>query len=121
MIAVREVPSGKHRDARGELRLLTWSLRWDGYVLLGFEELRIAGAGSPQVSRRLRAALDDLKSLVSDERQVPLDRQIALLDAAIEARLDEGEVEAARTPDPQGIGSATDIRPAPAPDRMAVR
>jgi uncharacterized membrane protein len=115
LIAVRKIPSGEHRDTRGELRLKTRSLQWDGYVLLGFEELCVAGAGSPQVSRRLRAALDDLKSLVSEARQLPLDRQIALLDAAIEAQFAEGEmVESARTPDPQGIGSATDIRLEPA-------
>ncbi len=66
----------------------------------------------PQVSRRLRAALEDLKALASEDRQAPLDRQIALLDATIEAQFDQDEVvESARTPDPQGIGSATDIRP----------
>ena len=35
-------------------------MSWEGYVRLGFDELRLAGAGSPQVARRLRAALEDL-------------------------------------------------------------
>ena len=48
MIAVREIPSGEHRDARGELRLKTRSLQWSGYVLLGFEELRAAGRRFPR-------------------------------------------------------------------------
>ena len=30
---------------------------WDAYVHLAFDEIRIAGATSPQVSRRLTAAL----------------------------------------------------------------
>lgn len=33
---------------------------WDASVILACEELPLAGAESPQVSRRLRAALDDL-------------------------------------------------------------
>ena len=45
---------------RRRLRLVVPSMDWDAYVHLAFDEIRLAGAGSPQVSRRLQAALEDL-------------------------------------------------------------
>jgi hypothetical protein len=36
-----------------------------------FDEVRLAGAGSPQVTRRLCAALQDLKSVAPPDRQAP--------------------------------------------------
>ena len=41
----------------GEIRLLVKTMTWENYVHLAFDEIRMAGAGSPQVSRRLVAAL----------------------------------------------------------------
>jgi uncharacterized membrane protein len=70
-------------------------LDWDGYVRLAFDEIRIAGAHSPQIPRRLRAALDDLKRVAPPERQAALDRQLRLLDEAM--------------PDVQGIGSSEEM------------
>ena len=36
---------------------------WDAYVHLAFDEIRLAGAGSPQVTRRLSEALTDLETV----------------------------------------------------------
>ena len=58
-------------------------LDWDGYVHLAFDEIRLAGAGSPQIARRLRAALDDLLAVAPADRRPPLQRQLALLDEAV--------------------------------------
>ena len=35
------------------VRLVERTLSWDGYVRLAFDEIRLAGASSPQVTRRL--------------------------------------------------------------------
>jgi uncharacterized membrane protein len=59
-LAPRPFPDGRHRDKNGEVRLLVPSMAWEDYVHLAFDEIRMAGAGSPQVARRLRAALEDL-------------------------------------------------------------
>jgi uncharacterized membrane protein len=113
-LAQREFPSGRHRDDDGRVRLVERVMSWEGYVRLAFDELRLAGAGSPQVARRLRAALDDLGTVAPPERRPPLDRQLELLDAAVRrAYDDEADVEAALVPDMQGIGSGPDVMSRP--------
>jgi len=111
-LARREVPSGRHHDAHGHVRLVERVMSWEGYIRLAFDELRLAGAGSPQVARRLRAALEDLRAVASPERRPPLDRQLELLEAAVRRSYSDGEdIEAALVPDMQGIGSGADLMP----------
>jgi uncharacterized membrane protein len=109
-LAVRAFPAGVHRDANGHVRLVERVMAWEGYVRLAFDELRLAGAGSPQVARRLRAALEDLKAVAPPERRPPLDYQLRLLEAAVgRAYAEEKDVRAALVPDMQGIGSGPDL------------
>jgi uncharacterized membrane protein len=106
----RELPPPTHRDARGALRLVTRQLDWSGFVRLSFDEIRLAGARSPQVTRRLRAALQDLLSVAPPDRHEPLQRQLNLLDAGVHESFDQDEDEAAMSyPDAQGIGSGPDL------------
>jgi uncharacterized membrane protein len=68
-------------------------MTWEDYVHLAFDEIRMAGAGSPQVSRRLVAALMDLRRVALPERIEVLDEQAALLRAAtVEAMYDVRDV-----------------------------
>lgn len=109
-LAPRPFPSGRHHDQDGRLRLVVRSITWEGYVRLAFDELRIAGASTPQVPRRLRSALEDLKTVAPPGRQPALDRQLRLLEAVTGRQFEDGEdVAAAVTPDRQGIGSAADL------------
>jgi uncharacterized membrane protein len=86
------------------------TITWEGYMRLAFDELRIAGASTPQVPRRLRAALEDLKTVAPPDRQPALDRQLRLLEAAARRQFeDDEEFDAAVTADQQGIGSAADF------------
>lgn len=117
-LASRPLPPGEHRDEDGVVRLVERTLSWDGYVRLAFDEIRLAGAGSPQVTRRLCAALADLKTAAPFDRQAPLDRQLRLLTAAVHRALDdEDDVVAALTPDAEGIGSGADVTTAVRLDR----
>ena len=77
---------------------------WDAYVHLAFDEIRQAGAGSPQVARRLRAALDDLLDYAPAERRAVLREQLQLLDSAIQEHVPEQEQTAFLVADRQGIG-----------------
>ena len=86
-LAPRPFPSSQHYDAEGEHRLVTHTLGWDGYVRLAFDELRLVAAGSPQVARRLQAALEDLKMGAPPERQAALERQLELLEALVRQEL----------------------------------
>jgi uncharacterized membrane protein len=109
-LAPRPFPPGQHHDRGGHLRLVVPTLTWDGYVRLAFDEIRLAGAASPQVARRLRWALADLRTVAPPERHASLDRQVDLLDAAVPRKYDdEPDLVAARVPDPQGIGSGPDV------------
>jgi uncharacterized membrane protein len=102
----RPFPDGRHRDAAGQVRLTVRSLNWEAYVLLATDEIRLAGAGSPQVTRRLKSALIDLRSIAPPERVDVLDRQLERLRISAEAALDNEDVEFALTDDRKGIGAA---------------
>jgi uncharacterized membrane protein len=78
-IADRPFPNGHIRDEEDELRLIERVLDWDGYVRLAFDEIRLAAGGYPQVTRRLEAALVDLRTVAPPERRAALDRQLRLL------------------------------------------
>jgi hypothetical protein len=82
-------------------------MSWEAYVHLAFDEIRLAGAGSPQVARRLKAALLDLRSIAPLERVEIIDLQLDLLTTATEASLsDERDVKLALHQDREGIGAA---------------
>jgi uncharacterized membrane protein len=110
LLAVRPFPSGEHVDADGRVRLTVRTLDWDGYVRLAFDELRLAGARVPTVTRRLVAALQDLKTLAPPERQEPLDRQLDLLREGVRNAYDDPrDIATALTADPNGLGSGPDV------------
>jgi uncharacterized membrane protein len=109
-IAPRSFPNGHFRDEDDELRLIERVLDWDGYVRLAFDEIRLAAPAYPQVTRRLEAALLDLKTVAPAERHPALDRQLHLLaDGVRRALEDEDDRRAALVADAQGIGSGVDV------------
>ena len=106
-LARRPFPDGRVRGDDGEIRLLVKTMTWENYVHLAFDEIRMAGAGSPQVSRRLVAALMDLRRVALPERIEVLDEQAVLLRAATrDALRDEQDARFALDPDREGLGAA---------------
>lgn len=94
-----------HRDRKGRVRLVQDGPGWEDLVDLAFEEIRRCVAGSPQVSRRLMAGLDDLLLLAPEERREPLLRHRALLVQTVERAVPvTADREFALVPDRQGIG-----------------
>ena len=107
-LARRPFPDGRVPDEAGEIRLLVKTMTWENYVHLAFDEIRMAGAGSPQVTRRLVAALMDLRRVALPERIEVLDEQARLLRAAtVEAMHDGRDVRFALESDREGLGAAT--------------
>lgn len=107
-LARRPFPSGDHRDQDGTVRLRVPTMTWEDYVHLAFDEIMIAGAGSPQVARRLQAALDDLISFAPDDRAPVLVEQRRRLDVLTEAALDdERQIEESKRADALGVGGAS--------------
>ncbi|MFJ4670370.1 DUF2254 domain-containing protein [Kitasatospora purpeofusca] len=94
-----------HRDRHGAVRLVEPVPGWSGIVDLAFTEICLCGAGHPQVTRRLTAALDDLLRIAPDLRRPELLEQQVLLVRAVTQEQGDPEVRAfALRPDRQGIG-----------------
>jgi len=108
-LARRPFPDGRYRDANGDVRLVIRVMDWDAYVHLAFDEIREAGAGTPQVARRLRASLLDLREYAPADRRAVLEDQMEMLDQAVRARAPEYQLGYYLTPDRQGIGVAAGV------------
>ncbi|MDQ6945264.1 MAG: DUF2254 domain-containing protein [Actinomycetota bacterium] len=107
-LARRPLPDGTHREPDGTIRLTERVMTWDAYVHLAFDELRLVGAGSPQVARRLQSALRDLLTVAPPDRRDVLELQLTLLsDAAGGSYAHAVDIARARRPDASGIGAAT--------------
>jgi uncharacterized membrane protein len=82
--------------------------RWEDFLSLGVTEIREYGSGSIQVMRRLRAVLDELEETVRPEHRAAVREERARLDAVVESAWGGSvDVDRARVPDRQGIGSPT--------------
>ncbi|MFD5001939.1 DUF2254 domain-containing protein [Streptomyces mutabilis] len=101
----RPLDAAVHRDRRGAVRLVQPVPGWTELVDLGFAEVRACAVGSPQVTRRMLAGLDDLLLLAPPERREPLRRHRELLRQAVERVAPTPADRAfALSPDRQGIG-----------------
>jgi uncharacterized membrane protein len=104
-LAPRIIPDGRYCDDRGEVRLVTPSMSWDDYVHLAFDEIRMAGAGSPQVARRLRAALEDLLTIAPLARRRSLQEQLGLLQSGNQRTITDAKDRThSSRGDPSGLG-----------------
>lgn len=102
-LCFRQMPSGRHRDAEGVLRLVTRELAWHGYVTIALGELVELSSSSPVVARRLLAALDDLIAVAPAERRPPLEVQRRQLLTCT------GDSAIPLNPDVQGLGAGQDL------------
>jgi uncharacterized membrane protein len=105
-LAIRPLHSGRVTDDDGVVRLVHPVMAWEDFISLAVDEIRIYGAGSLQVLRRLRGMLDDLLRVVDDSRRPPLRVQLGLLAAAAEREFpDARDRRVAGIADAQGLGS----------------
>ncbi|WP_328307816.1 DUF2254 domain-containing protein [Streptomyces sp. NBC_00442] len=104
-LANRPLGAVGHPDRKGTVRLVQDVPAWADLVDLAFAEMRLCAVGSPQVTRRIMAGLDDLLRLVPPERRPPLIRHRELLVQAVALAVPEAAERAfALEPDRQGIG-----------------
>jgi uncharacterized membrane protein len=116
-LARRGIPSPVRRADDGSTLLLLPRPDWDDYVSLALDEIRLFGAGSIQVARRLRYLLLDLQEVAPGSRQAPIVRQLQLLDAALASRYEfAADRRAAAEPSPSGQGP--EEAPVPAPESL---
>lgn len=105
-LARHDLEDGRIADAEGVVRIVFPTPDWEDYLALAFDEIRVFGATSVQVMRRLRSALRGLAELVDgSDRADGVQRYLEHVDAVIEhSAFDERDRAAARQEDPQGLG-----------------
>jgi uncharacterized membrane protein len=95
-------------DASGVLRLIFPTPGWQDFVSLAVSEIRLYGAGNFQVSRRLRAMIENLLDSLPEDRHPALYRELDLLDQALERlHTSPEDLVLARQPDFQGLGGSS--------------
>lgn len=101
-----QLEAGVSRDADGIVRLVLPMPSWDDYVTLAFDEIRLYGATSVQVMRRMRSALVSLvHSPLPPARIQRLQNYLVHLDAVVAASpFDFQDKNMASQEDRQGIG-----------------
>ena len=103
-IGVRTLDIGRLVGVRGYVRVVYPAPTWDDLIALAIDEIRIYGAGSIQVMRRLRNLLQNLEAAVPPERREAVEDRLRRLDTACEQELPVADRADARIPDPQGLG-----------------
>lgn len=94
-LASRAFPPAERADDTGALRLILHRPSWDDLVHLAFDEIRIYGRSSLQVVRRLRQALEALRSVCPPSRTSVIDEELRALDRALDAFEDHDRSRAA--------------------------
>jgi uncharacterized membrane protein len=98
------------RDETGQLRLLVNTPNWDDYLHLAVTEMRHFGASSIQVTRRLRAMLDQLLQVLPPHRHPTLQQELRLLQNTVERAFETPEDRTlANTGDYQGLGGGRQL------------
>jgi uncharacterized membrane protein len=102
----RRLEIGSFHDASGNLRLLLSFPTWDDFLRLAFDEIRFYGAESIQVMRRMNALVNELISILPDERHPTLrawqERIQLTIDRSFANQQDKLDASAQ---DRQGLGS----------------
>jgi len=105
-LGCRQLQAGHARDTAHKIRVTFPVPTWQDYLSLAFDEIRLFGAASIQVDRRLRAALVGLsETVVVDERRAAVQRYLDHLDLGIgQSSFDDQDRAAALQEDRQGLG-----------------
>jgi uncharacterized membrane protein len=103
-IARLPTPTGLHVDATGTVRLVESTYSWDYLLHLAFVEVTGLGIASPHVTRRLVAALRDLRADVPSDAAPEVARLQAALDELLRKHDPAGFAGLASTPDRLGLG-----------------
>ena len=90
-LSSRHLDIGQIQDATGAWRVMFPTPTWEDFLSLAFDEIRLYGATSLQVMRRLRTALYDLASVVGPERQQAVQHYIEHLDSTVKNAIRDTE------------------------------
>jgi len=111
MVGKRSLAREEILDRSGRVRVILRTPNWEDFVHISFREIRQCGAGSIQIPRRLRAAIENLIQTLPTHRHDALRAELTLLDLAIASKHPFPEdLALARIPDSQGLGGSAASR-----------
>jgi uncharacterized membrane protein len=121
-VGSRRLDAGIVRDASGEIRLVYRTPNWEDFVALAVTEIRQFGGTSTQVTRRMRAMLEDLIPTMPAQRAQELKHELDLLRSTVDRSfvVPEDRMRAA-LPDSQGLGGTKKHSVRRAPEQNAHR
>ena len=94
-------------DRAGKVRLFVHAPSWDDYVELAVTEIRLYGAQSMTVVRRLRFMLESLMTVLPAERHAALRTELDVLAPIVDrAFVEAADCARAAVADPQGLGGS---------------
>jgi uncharacterized membrane protein len=104
-VGKRHLEVGEVKDETGAIRLIFPTATWEDFLSLAFDEIRLYGANSLQVMRRLRTTLYDVLAEVAPERQEAVRHYIQHLDISLKNCITDTEDQTtALQQDRQGLG-----------------
>ncbi len=107
-IGRRQLDVGYVYDRTGVLRVVYPTPHWEDFLALAIDEIRLYGATSIQVMRRLRALLEDLHAAVPLERRAAVEHHLVRINTSIDRSFpDVHDRRDALQADRQGIGIST--------------
>ena len=107
IVGKRHLGDGTIRDEEGVVRVILPTPNWEDFVSLAMSEIRLFGASSLQIVRRLRAMIENLLAVLPEQRRPALHEQLKLLDRAVERSFaDPADRAYAGISDYQGVGSS---------------
>jgi uncharacterized membrane protein len=110
-VSHKQLDSGRVFDGQGKLRLLYSTPQWEDFVMLAVSEIRLFGASSLQIPRRLQAMLEHLIAALPEVRTPALRQELALLHSAVaHGYLEAEDRRRAEISDRQGIGGSSLLR-----------
>jgi uncharacterized membrane protein len=109
LLGATPLPAAVAPEAVPSTGVVVRTRRFEDVMELAFTEIRQYGGSSVQVTRRLRALLEDLAEQVLPERRQAVEDELARLDATVAAHWSGSvDVGVASTADGQGIGGPSD-------------
>ena len=103
----RRLEIGAFRDAAGRLRMVADFPAWEDFLRLAFDEIRLYGARSVQVMRRMHALVNEMIAILPEERRSALEYWQRRIRATVEQTFSDPEDKmGASTADRQGLGTS---------------
>ncbi len=110
-VGERRLSDGTVYDAQRQLRIVYPTPNWEDFTSMACTEIRMFGAGSIQIPRRLRAMLEHLLEVLPQARKPALVEELKLLEMATAHEYPSGITrQRAETADRQGLGGSPSVK-----------